>query len=101
MRMVTGIAMTRSAAGHRREKGDLARAGNRRIGFDMGVVDRGADHPWRFEGVGVGFGAPRPPGHQIVNGANARRRLDRLFGHADTLAHPGEILDLHASSSSM
>src|ERR1700681_542651 len=34
-----------SAAGHRREKGDLAGAGDYRIRFDVGVVDRGADHP--------------------------------------------------------
>src|ERR1700688_1245772 len=31
-------------AGHRREEGDLARAGDHSVRLDMGVVDRGADH---------------------------------------------------------
>src|SRR5665811_1062699 len=59
------------AAGHRREKGNLAGAGDRRVGFDVGVVDRGADHPRRLEGVGVGFAELRQPRDQLVDGANA------------------------------
>src|ERR1700683_3812482 len=43
-----------SAAGHRREEGNLAGAGYRRVRLDMGVVDRGADDPWFFEGMGIG-----------------------------------------------
>src|ERR1019366_2403394 len=108
MRMVT-LAVMRSSrclsngltAGHRREEGNLAGAGNHRIRFDVGVVDRGADHPTRPERMGVGLAAPRQPRNQIVNGANARRRLDRFLCFADPFAHPGEILDLHASSSLM
>src|SRR5579862_8387442 len=57
IRMVTGRGMTRSAAGHRREKRDLAGAGNHAVGLDVGVVDRGADHPRRLEGMGVGLAA--------------------------------------------
>src|SRR6516162_1351231 len=34
------------AAGHRREEGDLARAGDCGIRLDMGVVDRRADDLW-------------------------------------------------------
>src|SRR5882672_3271594 len=101
MRMVT-LAVMRSShcqngltAGHRREKGDLAGTGDHRIGFDMGVVDRGADHFRRLEGVPVGLAALRQPGDQIVDGADAVRRLDGFFRLADPFAHPGEILDLH------
>src|SRR5450631_2598659 len=108
MRMVTRAVMRSLrylqnglTAGHRREEGNLAGAGNDSIRFDMGVVDRGTDHPRRLERMGIGLAAPRQPRNQVVNGANARRRLDRLLGLADPFAHPGEILHLHASSSLM
>src|ERR1700722_5842613 len=106
MRMVTlaGIRPSRSfklAAGHRREEGNLAGAGNHGIRLDMGVVDRGADHPRRLERMGIGFAALPQPADQFVDGANARRRLDGFLRLADPLAHPGEIFHLHASSSSM
>src|ERR1700710_2269463 len=71
MRMVTAAAMTGSAAGHRREKRDLAGAGDHGIGFDVGVVDRGTDHPRRLEGVGIAFAALGQPTHQVVDGADA------------------------------
>jgi hypothetical protein len=45
----------------------------------MGVVDRGADHARGLEGMGVGLIAPRQPAHQVFNGANGRRRLDRFL----------------------
>src|ERR1700753_586092 len=105
MRMVTAAVMAwsanRSAAGHRREKGDLAGAGDHGVRFDMGMIDGGADHARRLEGVGVALAALRQPADQVIDGANAGWRLDRLLGHPDPFAHPGEILDLHASSSSM
>src|ERR1700730_14744603 len=88
-------------AGHRREERNLAGAGNHAIRLDMGVVDRGADHPRRIEGIGVGLATSRKPRHQIVDGADAGRRFDRLLRFADPFAHPGEIFDLHASSSLM
>src|ERR1700722_15015285 len=84
-----------SAAGHRREKRNLAGAGNDGVRLDMGVVDRGANHPRCFEGVGVGLAALGQPPDQIVDGAHARRRLQRFLRLADPFAHPGEILDLH------
>src|SRR5665647_1588922 len=108
MRMVTMAVMGSSqwfeaslAAGHRREESNLAGAGDRRVRLDMGVVDRGADHLGFFEGVGIGLAAVRKPGDQIFDGAHIGRRLDRFFRFADPFAHPGEILDLHPSSSSM
>src|SRR5229473_1309469 len=108
MRMVTLAVMRASqwlsnglTAGHRREEGNLAGAGNHRIRFDMGVVDRGADHLRRLERIGIGLAASRQPSDQIVHGADACRRLDRFLGLADPFADPGEIFDLHPSSSLM
>src|ERR1700722_10411336 len=105
MRMVTFSVMTascpKSAAGHRREEGDFAGAGNRGILFDMGMVDRGADHTRRLEGMGVSLAARGKPCDQCFDGFNARRRLDRLFRLADPFAHPGEIFQFHPSSSLM
>src|SRR3954454_18510408 len=108
MRIVT-LAVMRSSrwlsndltAGHRREESNLAGAGNYGIGFDVGVIDRGTDHPRRLEGVGVTLASLRQPRNQIVNGADACRRLDCFLRFADPFAYPGEILDLHASSSLM
>ena len=88
-------------AGHRREEGDLAGVGDRRVRLDMGVVDRRADHLRLFKGVGVSLAALRQPADQILDGAHIRRRFDRFFRFADPFAHPGEIFDLHPSSSSM
>src|ERR1700679_3466328 len=99
--MVTGMVMTGLAAGHRREEGDLAGAGDRGVGFDVGMVDRGADHPRGFERMGIGLALSRQPADQGLDRAPIRRRLDGFFRFADPLAHPGEILDLHPSSSSM
>src|ERR1700730_745855 len=87
------------AAGHRREKRDLAGAGNRSIRLDMGVVDRGADHPRCLKSVGVSFITLGEPSDQFAHGAHAGRRLNQLFGLADPFAHPGEIFHLHPSSS--
>src|ERR1700688_2514743 len=79
MRMVTSAVIRPSrsllAAGHRREEGNLAGAGNHGVRLDVGVVDRGANHPRSLEGVGIGFAALGQPGDQIVDSANARRRL--------------------------
>src|ERR1700757_3364232 len=99
--MVTGIGIARSAAGHRRKERDLARAGDRSILLDMGVVDRGADYPRRLEGIGVAFAAAGKPADQVFDGAHIRRRLERLLGLADAFAHPGKILHPHPSSSLM
>src|SRR5450432_2106323 len=102
MRMVILAVIERlSAAGHRRKEGDLAGAGNRGIRFDMGMVDRRTDHLRLLERVGIGLALFGQPRHQIVDGAHAVRRLDGFFRFADPLAHPGEILDLHSSSSLM
>src|SRR5512142_183225 len=108
MRIVT-IAVIRSSqsfgngltAGHRREEGNLAGAGDHGIRLDMGVVDRGADHLRLFESIGIGFAALRKPGDEIIDRAHLGRRLDRFFRLADPFAHPGEIFELHPSSSSM
>src|ERR1043166_3430384 len=101
MRMVTGMVMGGSPAGHRREKRDLAGAGNGCVGADMGVIDGGADRARGLEGVRVMLAALRQPADQIGNGAHVIRRLQRLLGRADPLAHPCKILHLHFSSSSM
>src|SRR6185312_8116472 len=77
IRIVAGTLM--SSAGHRREEGDLAGAGDRGIGLHMGMVDRGADHLRLLEGVGISLVARRKPGHEIADRVHARRRLDRLF----------------------
>src|SRR6188768_1051644 len=80
MRMVTAAAMNESTAGHRREEGDLTGARYHGIGFDVGMVDGGADHARSLECMGVALAASGQPGDQIVDGANVRRRLDRLLG---------------------
>src|SRR6202051_4163087 len=69
MRMVTSAVIRPSRsfklpAGHRREEGNLAGAGNHGIRLDMGVVDRGADHPPRLARVGLALAALRPPADQ-------------------------------------
>src|SRR6266699_4243921 len=46
------------ATRHGREKGNLAGARNHGIRFDVGVVDRGANHLWLLEGIGVSLAAP-------------------------------------------
>src|SRR6185437_4551768 len=104
--MVTAAVMVAlpangSAAGHRRKKGNLAGTGDQAVRLDVGVVDRSADHPRLLEGMGVGLVALRQPADQIVNGADAGRRLQRFLSLSDPFAYPGEILDFHASSSSM
>src|SRR5262245_37749274 len=102
IRMVAATLMAKnSAAGHRREERDLARARYRRVRSDVGVVDRGADHLRLLEGIGIGLAAFRQPGDEIIDGAHSGGRLDRLFRLADPLAHPGEIFHLHPSSSLM
>src|SRR3984957_2356576 len=75
MRMVTLAIMSGpgSTAGHRRKEGDLAGAGDHRIRLDMGVVDRGADHPRLLERIGISLAALRQPADQFVDGAHARR----------------------------
>src|ERR1700722_16354889 len=60
-----------SAAGHRREEGDLARARDRGIGFDMGAIDGGADHLGVLEGMGILFAALAEPGDQVRHGRDA------------------------------
>src|SRR6185312_11656528 len=102
--MVTGAVMIVAlllAAGHRREKRNLAGTGDHRIRLDMGVVDRGTDHPRRLECVGVTIVAACQPADQIADGADACRRLDGFLRLSHPLAHPGKILDLHPSSSSI
>src|SRR5690349_10311750 len=100
MRMVTGAFMAALAAGHRREERDLAGSRDGGVLFDMGMVDRGADHLGLLERIGVGLAARGEPADQLVDSAHARRRIDRFFRLADPLAYPGEILHLHRSSSS-
>src|SRR4051812_21286527 len=101
MRMVTGIPIGASAAGHRRGERDLAGAGASSAGLDMSVIDRGADRARRLEGVGVLLAALRQPADQVGDGAHVIRRLQHFLGLADPLADPGKILHLHFSSSSM
>src|SRR5438309_2730602 len=102
IRMVTSAVMEScSTAGHRREKGDLAGAGDHGIRFDMGVVDRSANHLRRLKGVRVGVVALGQPRHQVCHGAHVRRRLNHLFRLADPFAFPCEIFQLHPSSSLM
>src|SRR5579862_1691980 len=103
IQMVTLAVMTTpaSTAGHRREEGDFAGAGNRRILFDVGVVNRGTNHARRIESMSIALAARGKPCDQIFDGLDARGRLDRLFGLADPFAHPGEIFQLHPSSSLM
>src|SRR3954467_3092183 len=105
MRMVTGTVMAlpvkASAAGHRRKQRDLARARDRRVRPDMGMVDGGADHARRGEGWGIFVAAGRQPADQFLDRAHARRRFDNLLGLADPFTDPGKVLDLHAASSSM
>src|SRR5215475_13772901 len=91
MRMVTGLVMgsrRRLAAGPRREEGNFAGACDRRVRLDVGMIDRGTDHRRLLEGIGIGLALPGQPGDQFPNGANAGRRVDRLLGLADALAHP-------------
>ncbi len=56
-----------SAARHRREEGDLGRAGDGRPGFHMPAVERGADHAFIGEGRGIILAALLQPGDEIGN----------------------------------
>src|SRR5271165_3490943 len=87
-RIVVVIVVTISAAGHRREKRDLHRTGNSRIGADMTLVDGGADHFGIFEGIGIALAALGQPSHQIGNGGNAGGRVHVFLRDTDALAHP-------------
>src|SRR5881394_495900 len=79
MRMVIEGVMTVSsgngvsAAGHRRKQCDFAGAGDRRLLPDVGMVDGGADHPGRLEGVGVFVAARRKPADQVTDRAHLGR----------------------------
>src|SRR3954467_6761522 len=101
MRMGAAPVMANSAAGHRREKSDLARARDRCVRLDMRVVDRGADYLRLLERVGIRLTAAGQPGDQLIDRAHRGRRLDGLLRLADPFAHPGEVLHLHPSSSLM
>src|SRR5262245_17245918 len=89
-RMVAVIAVRflRSAARHRREEGDLARAGNGAVGAHMGAVEGGADHLRILERAGIFVAAGAQPGDEIGDGGDGGRRLDLLLRLADALAHP-------------
>src|SRR4029077_4637183 len=75
IRMLAIAVILVLAAGHRREEGGLARAGNRRLRPDMNLVDRGADHFWGLERVRIGLAAAREPGDEFADGADGRRRI--------------------------
>src|SRR5437879_10424909 len=66
-----------SPSRHRREERDLARAGNRRIGLHVGLVDRGADNLGVLERIGVFLAASGQVRHQIA-ARNTDRKSTRL-----------------------
>src|SRR3954447_6763574 len=84
-----------SSSGHRRGESDLARPADRRVGLDVGLVDRGADDLRVLERIGVFLTASAQPGHEIADRAHAGWRIDLLLRLADAFAHPGEINQLH------
>jgi hypothetical protein len=57
----------------------------------MNAVDsRAHDFPV-LEGMSIFFAAACEPLHEVGDGLNGRRRLDRFLGLADALADPSEI----------
>src|SRR3954462_14413793 len=89
-----------SAARHWRKERDLARARDLRVGFHVGLVDRGADHLRVLERIGIFLATPSQPRNQLTDRAHARRRVDLFLGLPDALAHPGEIEKFHDRLSS-
>src|SRR6202521_36365 len=75
---------------HGREEGDFPGAGDRRIGFDMGPIDGGADQLGVSERKGIFLPAPGEPGHEIGDGRDFAGRFDDFLALADTFADPGE-----------
>src|SRR4051812_29306248 len=68
-----------SSSGHRREECDLPRPADRRVGLDVGLVDRRADDLRVLERIGVFLTASAQPGHEIADRAHARWRIDLLL----------------------
>src|SRR5215831_376005 len=82
---------------HRREKGDLVRAENDRVGAHMGAIDCCADHLRIFKGVGIFLAALAEPSHEIGDCHDTCGEFNLLLGLSDALAHPGEITKLQRS----
>src|SRR5215510_14796146 len=61
-----------SAPGHRREEGDLARAGDRGLRPHVVAVDRGADHVRVLERIGILLAPSGQPSDEIADRAHGR-----------------------------
>src|SRR5436305_9235770 len=91
---IVGASAT-SPPGHWREEGDLARAGDRCVVFDMGPIDGGTDSAAVLEGVGIFLAAGPEPGDHVADRGDIGRRCQLFLCLADPLAHPGEIQGFH------
>jgi len=59
---------------------------------------RDADGRWLGQGIVIARAAATQPVDEVGDCDHRRRRLDLLLLEADTLAHPGEVEELHMSS---
>src|SRR6186713_432486 len=87
--------VTVSAAGHRREQGDLVPGFHRMAEADIVLVDRDL-HRLALLQRGRVIGAEGlKPVEQLPDLFDIGRRVEVFFGLADLLAEPGEIKQLH------
>src|SRR5690606_30326706 len=90
-----GRAATVSPPGHRREQGNLPRAGDGLGMVGVFLVDGDADRLWITQRLRIALATRGQPVEQVAGRHHAFRQLDLLLGEADPLAHPGEIFQLH------
>src|SRR5690606_25368149 len=84
-----------SAACHRWEEGDLARARNRRVEIAMLLIDCAADNGEISESMCIAFPACFQPVYHACNIRDAVRKHDVLFGDAGAFFHTGEVEQFH------
>src|SRR5690606_4223551 len=83
-----GAAATASPSGHRREQGDLPRAGDFLAMVDVFLIDRHTDGFWMAQCLGIALAARGEPVEKVSGRNHAFGQIDLLLGKADPLAHP-------------
>jgi hypothetical protein len=75
----------RSAAGHRREEGDLVAVAHRGVVLGELLIDRALDDAGRRAGLGEARMARAEPGLELGDGGDLRRQRQLLLGRAGAL----------------
>ena len=88
-----------SASGHGRKEGHFPYPGERGIRLHVAPVEGGAHHGCILEGIGVGLVPSGEPAGEIGDGGHLGGWRHLFLRQPDALAQPGEIKNLHRSSS--